>query len=227
MLKLIKEDMHNIFYKDPAARLWVEVLFCYPGLHAIVFHRLAHKLWKQKFYFTARFISHISRFLTGIEIHPGAVIGRRVFIDHGMGVVIGETAEVGNDVLIYKGVLLGSTTLAKKKRHPTIGNNVVLGSNAIVLGAIAIGNNAVVGAASVVTHDVPANATAVGVPARMSFEDGRDTVKKLEHSKLPDPIANAIKFVLEEQKKFEQTILEKYKQIEKKLNSATKNFEQK
>ncbi|MDR1926423.1 MAG: serine O-acetyltransferase [Endomicrobium sp.] len=205
MLKLIKEDMHNIFYKDPAARLWIEVLFCYPGLHAIVFHRLAHKLWKQKLYFTARFISHISRFLTGIEIHPGAVIGRRVFIDHGMGVVIGETAEIGNDVLIYKGVLLGGTTLVKKKRHPTIGNNVILGSNAIVLGAITIGNNAIVGAASVVTHDVPANATAVGVPARISFEDGRgDAVKKLKHSKLSDPIANAIKFVLEEQKKFDK-----------------------
>jgi serine O-acetyltransferase len=157
---------------------------------------------------TARFISHISRFLTGIEIHPGAVIGKRVFIDHGMGVVIGETAEVGDDVLIYKGVLLGGTSLERKKRHPTVGDNVVLGSNSIVLGAVVIGDNAIVGAASVVTHDVPANATAVGVPARISLGYSKCEIEHFEHSKLPDPIADAMKFVLDKQKEFENKILE-------------------
>jgi len=206
MFKILKEDVKNIFHKDPAARSWPEVLFCYPGLHAVIMHRFAHWIWKRKFYFIARFISHVSRFMTGIEIHPGATLGRRVFIDHGMSVVIGETAEVGDDVLIYKGVLLGGTALEKKKRHPTIGNNVVLGSNAIVLGAINIGHNARIGAASVVTHDVPSNATAVGVPARISLGYSDEEVDKLEHSKLPDPIADAMKFVLEEQQKLENKI---------------------
>ncbi len=206
MFKILKEDIKNIFHKDPAARSWLEVLFCYPGLHAIISHRFAHWMWKHKLYFLARLISHIARFLTGIEIHPGAVIGRRVFIDHGMGVVIGETSEVGDDVLIYKGVLLGGTSLEKKKRHPTVGNNVVLGSNAIVLGAIKIGDNARIGAASVVTHDVPSNATAVGVPARISLGYSAEEVEKLEHAKLPDPIADAMKFMLEEQKKLEKKI---------------------
>ena len=163
MFKIIKEDVDNIFHKDPAARSWPEVLLCYPGLHAMIFYRISHWLWTHKLYFTGRFISHLSRFLTGIEIHPGAKIGRRVFIDYGMGVVIGETAEVGDDVLIYKGVLLGGTSLEKKKRHPTVGNGVVLGTNAIVLGAITIGDHARIGAASVVTHNVPANATAMGI----------------------------------------------------------------
>ena len=206
MFKLIREDVRNIFKEDPAARSWLEVLFCYPGLHAIVFHRFAHWLWKHKLYFIARFVSHISRFLTGIEIHPGAKIGRRLFIDHGMGVVIGETAEIGDDVLIYKGVLLGGTSLKKEKRHPTIGDNVVLGSNAIVLGAIVIGENARVGAASVVTHDVPANATAVGVPARISMGYSDHEIEKLEHAKLPDPITEAMRFVLEEQIKSEKKL---------------------
>ena len=206
MFKILKEDVKNIFHKDPAARSWPEVLFCYPGLHAVIMHRFAHWVWKRDLYFIARFISHVSRFMTGIEIHPGATLGRRVFIDHGMGVVIGETAEVGDDVLIYKGVLLGGTALEKKKRHPTVGNNVVLGSNAIVLGAITIGDNARIGAASVVTHDVPSNATAVGVPARISLGYSAEDVDRLEHSKLPDPIADAMKFVLEEQQKLENKI---------------------
>lgn len=206
MFKIIKEDVDNIFHKDPAARSWPEVLLCYPGLHAMIFYRISHWLWTHKLYFTGRFISHLSRFLTGIEIHPGAKIGRRVFIDHGMGVVIGETAEVGDDVLIYKGVLLGGTSLEKKKRHPTVGNGVVLGTNAIVLGAITIGDHARIGAASVVTHNVPANATAMGVPARISIGYSAEEVEKLEHAKLPDPIADAMKFVLGEQKKLEAKI---------------------
>ncbi|AKL98390.1 serine O-acetyltransferase [Endomicrobium proavitum] len=214
MFGMLKEDVKNIFNEDPAARSWLEVLFCYPGLHAVIIHRFAHKIWKFKFYFLARFASHIGRFLTGIEIHPGAQIGRRLFIDHGMGVVIGETAEIGDDVLIYKGVLLGGTSLKKEKRHPTIGNNVVLGSNAIVLGAITVGDNARVGAASVVTHDVPANATAVGVPARISLGYSEQEVEKLEHAKLPDPITDVMRFVLEEQIK-----------SEKKLNQIIEDFQ--
>jgi serine O-acetyltransferase len=216
MFKILKEDIRNIFNEDPAARSWPEVLLCYPGLHAVVIHRIAHWLWGHKLFFLGRFTSHIGRFLTGIEIHPGATLGRRVFIDHGMGVVIGETAEIGDDVLIYKGVLLGGTSLERKKRHPTIGNNVVLGSNAIVLGAITVGDNARVGAASVVTHDVPANATAVGVPARISLGYSSDELTKLEHARLPDPITEAMKYVLDEQIKFE-----------KKLNAVLEDFRKK
>ncbi|MDR3049671.1 MAG: serine O-acetyltransferase [Elusimicrobiota bacterium] len=216
MFAYLREDISAIFKKDPAARSYLEILLCYPGLHAIIFHRFSHYLWNLKFYFIARFISHISRFLTGVEIHPGAKLGRRVFIDHGMGIVIGETAEIGDDVLIYKGVLLGGTSVEKVKRHPTIGNNVILGSNAVVLGAIKIGNNVRVGAASVVTQDVPNNATAVGVPARISIGYNTSEIEKLEHSKLPDPIANAMKYVLDEQKK-----------LEDKLNAVLKHKEEK
>jgi len=218
MFRTIREDIKNIFKADPAARSWLEVFFCYPGLHAVVLHRFAHRLWKWKLYFIARFTSHISRFLTGIEIHPGAKIGRRLFIDHGMGVVIGETSIIGDDVLIYKGVLLGGTSLKKEKRHPTIGNNVVLGSNSIILGAITIGDNARVGAASVVTHDVPANATAVGVPARISLGLSENEIERLEHAKLPDPITDAMRFVLEEQIKSEKKLQKIIDDFQKQLN---------
>ncbi len=234
-LSILKEDVLTIFDKDPAARSWPEVLFCYPGLHAIWMHRVAHYLWKRDLFFWARFLSHINRFITGIEIHPGAAIGRRFFIDHGMGVVIGETAEIGDDVLIYKGVVLGGTSLEKKKRHPTLGNNVVVGSNAIVLGAITLGDNARVGAASVVVHDVPANATAVGVPARVGLGFSAEEIQKLEHGKLPDPIADAIRFVLKEYDKMEErvkkleskeglaSVIDKY--IEEKKEEIRKEFE--
>jgi serine O-acetyltransferase len=215
MFKILREDIKNIFNEDPAARSWLEVFFCYPGLHAVVVHRFSHWMWKHKLHFLARFCSHVARFFTGIEIHPGAKLGRRIFIDHGMGVVIGETAEVGDDVLIYKGVLLGGTSLERKKRHPTIGNNVVLGSNAIILGAITVGDNARVGAASVVTHDVPANATAVGVPARISLGYSAEEVEKLEHNKLPDPIAEAMKFVLDEQLKYEKKLNAALEEVKK------------
>ena len=204
--QLLKEDVKTVFQKDPAARSWIEVLLCYPGLHAIWSHRFAHYLWKHKFYFIARFLSHITRFFTGIEIHPGAKIGRRSFIDHGMGIVIGETTEIGDDVLLYKGVVLGGTSLEKTKRHPTLGNNIIVGSNAIVMGAISIGDNARIGAASVVTHSVPANATAVGIPARVSMGHTQEEINKLEHAKLPDPVADAMKYVLSEQRKLEERI---------------------
>ncbi|MCK9582491.1 MAG: serine O-acetyltransferase [Endomicrobiales bacterium] len=201
------EDIKNVFYRDPAARSWVEVLFCYPGLHALWFYRFANFFWKVKFYFVARFISNIARTLTGIEIHPGAKIGKRFFIDHGMGVVIGETTVVGDDVLIYQGVVLGGTSLEKKKRHPTVGNNVVIGAGAIVLGAITLGDHSRVGAGSVVFHDVPPHSTAVGVPARIGLGFSDKELAELEHSKLPDPIADAIQFVLKEQDKLENRIV--------------------
>jgi len=206
MFNTIREDISTIFHRDPAAKSWLEVVTCYPGLHALWFHRLAHSLFKARFYLVARLVSHFARFLTGIEIHPGATIGRRFFIDHGMGVVIGETAEIGDDILIYKGVVLGGTSLEKKKRHPTVGNNVVIGSNAIVMGAINIGFNSRIGAGSVVIHDVPANATAVGVPARVGLGFSASEIEQLEHGKLPDPIADAIRFVIKEQEKLEERL---------------------
>ena len=195
--QLLKEDIKTVFQKDPAARSWIEVLLCYPGLHAIWSHRFAHYLWKHKFYFIARFLSHITRFFTGIEIHPGAKIGRRFFIDHGMGIVIGETTEIGDDVLLYKGVVLGGTSLEKTKRHPTLGNNIIVGSNAIVMGAITIGDNARIGAASVVTHSVPANATAVGIPARVVRGKTVEKVQTLDQIHIPDPVAQEINLLKE------------------------------
>ncbi|PIU55744.1 MAG: serine O-acetyltransferase [Chloroflexi bacterium CG07_land_8_20_14_0_80_51_10] len=198
MFATLKEDIQTVFAKDPAARRMLEVIFCYPGLHALWFHRLAHFLWWHKLRFMARFVSHISRFLTTIEIHPGAKIGRRFFIDHGAGVVIGETAEIGDDVLMYQGVVLGGTTLEKKKRHPTVGNNVVIGAAAILLGPVTVGGGAQIGANSVVVKSVPPGAIVVGVPGRV-VEDRQKPVMDLEHGKLPDPFSEAIRLILEEQ----------------------------
>jgi len=205
LFETLKEDIQTVFAKDPAARSLLEVIFCYPGLHALWFHRLAHFLWRHRLKFLARFLSHVSRFLTGIEIHPGAKIGRRFFIDHGAGVVIGETAEVGDDVLMYQGVVLGGTTLEKKKRHPTIGNNVVIGTGAVALGAITIGDGARIGSGSVVIKPVPPGATVVGIPGRI-VEDRHKPLIDLEHGKLPDPIAEAIRLVLKEQDKLEERL---------------------
>jgi serine O-acetyltransferase len=187
----IREDIKAVFEKDPAARSTMEVLCCYPGLHAVWAHRIAHFLWECHFFFPARLMSHISRALTGIEIHPGAKLGKRVFIDHGSGVVIGETAEVGDDVLIYMGVVLGGTALHKTKRHPTVENNVVLGSGAILLGPITVGKGAKVGAGSVVIRSVPPGATAVGVPAKIA-EPTSSSGGKLDHNELPDPVLLAM-----------------------------------
>ena len=205
MLKTLREDIQTVFAKDPAARGKLEVVFLYPGLHALWFHRLAHPLWRHKLRFPARLLSHLSRFLTGIEIHPGARIGRRFFIDHGTGVVIGETAEIGDDVLLYQGVVLGGTTLKKGKRHPTIGNNVVMGTGSVALGSIAIGDGVRVGAGSVVVKSVPPGATVVGIPGRI-VGDHREALTDLEHGNLPDPVAETIRFVLKEQDKLEQRL---------------------
>ena len=201
----MREDIQTVFARDPAARSLLEVLFCYPGLHALWMHRIAHWLWKHKLRFLGRLISHISRFLTGIEIHPGAVIGRRFFIDHGAGVVIGETAEVGDDVTLYQGVVLGGTTLERNKRHPTIGNRVIIGAAAVVLGPIEVGDGAMIGANSVVIKPVPPGATVVGIPGRV-VGDRRKPVIDLEHGKLPDPVAEALERLRREQLKLEERL---------------------
>jgi len=205
MFKTLREDIQTVFNKDPAARSVPEVIFYYPGLHALWFHRPAHFLWRHKLRFPARFISHISRFLTGVEIHPGAKIGRRFFIDHGAGVVIGETSEIGNNVLMYQGVVLGGTTLKKGKRHPTIGDDVVMGTGAVALGAITIGDGAKIGSGSVIVKSVPAGATVVGIPGRI-VEDRHESLLNLEHGKLPDPVAEAIGLVLKEQEELEERL---------------------
>jgi len=211
MFKIMREDIQTVFAKDPAARSTLEVLLCYPGLHALWLHRLAHFLWQRRLRLPARFISHLSRFFTGIEIHPGATIGRRFFIDHGAGVVIGETSEIGDDVLIYQGVVLGGTTTKKKKRHPTVGNNVVIGAGAIALGPITIGDGGRIGSGSVVIKPIPPGVTVVGVPGR-SVEDRHKPILELDHGKLPDPIAEAIRLVLQEQDKLEERLIKLEKQ---------------
>ena len=207
MFERLKEDIQTIRERDPAAKNYVEILLCYPGLHAIWFHRIAHFLYKKKWHTTGRLISHLSRGLTGIEIHPGATIGRRLFIDHGMGVVIGETTEIGDDCLIYKGVVFGGTTLEKKKRHPTLGNRVIVGSNSTILGAITIGDGAKIGSGSVVVKAVPPGATVVGVPGRIVESL---TPEKLdldfEHGNLPDPLSDIMKMLLQLHSKLEERV---------------------
>jgi serine O-acetyltransferase len=192
LFRQLREDVQAVFERDPAAKSLIEVLLCYPGLHALVLHRLAHALYRRRFYVPARLVSHVSRFLTGIEIHPGARLGRRVFIDHGSGVVIGETAVVGDDVTIYQGVTLGGTGQAKGKRHPTIEDRCVIGVGAKVLGAITVGRGSRVGAGAVTLKDVPPGCTVVGVPGRIVVRDG-ERVDPLEHGKLPDPVADALR----------------------------------
>ncbi len=186
-------DLRAPLERDPAARGWVDVVFSYPGFHALTFHRVNHRLWRWGLVHLSRWLSHVARFLTGIEIHPGATIGQGVFIDHGMGVVIGETAEVGDGTLIYQGVTLGGTSLAHIKRHPTLGKNVTVGASAVIIGAIVIGDNARVGSGSVVVRDVPANATVVGIPAHVVAQDGKPVriVPDRPQVEMPDPNADA------------------------------------
>jgi serine O-acetyltransferase len=207
MWERLKEDIQTIQGRDPAAKNYVEILLCYPGLHAIWLHRISHFLYQRKLYTLARLISHYNRQLTGIEIHPGATIGRRLFIDHGMGVVIGETSEIGDDCLIYKGVVLGGTTLEKKKRHPTLGNRVIIGSNSTVLGAITIGDGARIGSGSVVIKPVPPGATVVGVPGRIveSLTPEKEELD-FEHGNLPDPLSDIMKMLLQLHSKLEDRV---------------------
>lgn len=185
MFKTIREQIDTIFREDPAAKSALEIFLCYPGFHAILFHRLSHRLYKAGIPLLPRVISQWARFLTGIEIHPGATIGRRFFIDHGMGVVIGETTEIGDDVLLYQNVTLGGTGNEQGKRHPTLGNNVVVGTGAKVLGGITIGNGVKIGAGSVVVHPVPDHSTVVGIPGRVVRFRAPEGV--LDHGMLPDP----------------------------------------
>ncbi|AWO74299.1 serine O-acetyltransferase [Geobacillus sp. G4] len=215
MFKTLKEDIEVIFEQDPAARSYLEVILTYSGLHAIWAHRIAHALYKRKFYFLARLISQISRFFTGIEIHPGAKIGRRFFIDHGMGVVIGETCEIGDNVTVYQGVTLGGTGKEKGKRHPTIKDNCLIAAGAKVLGSITIGENSKIGAGSVVLKDVPPNSTVVGIPGRVVVRDGVKVKKDLNHTDLPDPIADRFRELEEEIARLKSE-LEALKQQERK-----------
>jgi serine O-acetyltransferase len=197
MFDIVREDIRVVFDRDPAARNVWEIVLTYPGFHALFFYRVAHSAWTNGFKGLARFVSNLGRFFTGIEIHPGARIGRRFFIDHGMGVVIGETAEIGNDVTIYQGVTLGGTSLRKEKRHPTVEDWVVIGAGATVLGPVIIGHNSRIGSGSVVVTAVPPHSTVVGIPGRVvegeaARRDARAHIIDLDHAHLPDPIAKAI-----------------------------------
>ena len=208
MFTRIREDIACVFERDPAARSTWEVITCYPGFHALLIHRLAHRLWRMQLRWLARFVSHVSRFLTGIEIHPGAKVGRRVFIDHGMGVVIGETAELGDDCTLYHGVTLGGTSWNKGKRHPTLRQGVVIGAGAKVLGPVVVGEGAKIGSNAVVVKDVPAGATAVGIPARVILDE-QDKTREEKAAKLgfsayavsakaeDDPLAKAVQGLLD------------------------------
>jgi serine O-acetyltransferase len=208
MFTRIREDIACVFERDPAARSTWEVITCYPGFHALLIHRIAHSLWRIKLRWLARFVSHVSRFLTGIEIHPGAKVGRRVFIDHGMGVVIGETAELGDDCTLYHGVTLGGTSWNKGKRHPTLRQGVVIGAGAKVLGPVVVGEGAKIGSNAVVVKDVPAGATALGIPARVILDE-QDKTREEKAAKLgfsayavtakaeDDPLAKAVQGLLD------------------------------
>jgi len=192
MFKRMREDIQCVFDRDPAARHALEVILTYSGVHAIWLYRIAHRLWKWRLTTLARMVSQIGRWLTGIEIHPGAQIGRRLFIDHGMGVVIGETAVVGDDCTLYQGVTLGGTGKENGKRHPTLGNNVLVATGAKVLGSFTIGDNSKIGAGSVVLSEVPPNSTVVGIPGRIKIQDGR-RIDDLDHCNLPDPVMELVK----------------------------------
>jgi len=199
MLDAIRRDIRAVLERDPAARSALEVLLCYPGVHALCFHRLAHAIWRRGWTTSARLLSHVARFLTGIEIHPAATLGPGLFIDHGMGVVIGETAEVGENVTLLQGVTLGGTSLRRGKRHPTLGDNVVVGAGAKIIGAFKIGDGSRIGAGSVVVREVPTNSVVVGVPGRVTYRDGQRVAGEidLDQTDLPDPLSKAIEQLVE------------------------------
>lgn len=226
--KRAKEDITCVFERDPAARNWWEVVTAYPGVHAIWFHRMSHCLWRNRFYWLARFLSHIARWLTGIEIHPGANIGRRFFIDHGMGVVIGETAVIGDDCTLYHGVTLGGTSWKKGKRHPTLGNSVVVGAGAKILGPIKVGSHARIGSNSVVLKDVPDRATVVGIPGHVVSADRKASAAQREAiasrigfdaygmaPEMPDPVAYAINHMLDHIQALDKQVEELRQAMEK------------
>jgi len=212
ILQTLKEDIGIIYKKDPAATNLLEVIFCYPGFHALLIHRISHKLWVWKIPVIPRLLSTFARFLTGIDIHPGATIGRRFFIDHGMGVVIGETTEIGDDVLLYQGVTLGGTSSKQEKRHPTLGRGVVVGAGAKVLGNITLGNYAKVGAGSVVVNDVPDHATVVGIPGKIVVQKIFNDDGILMHNRIPDPIACELNRLKYEVKDLQDAVFSKDKE---------------
>jgi serine O-acetyltransferase len=206
MFRRFKEDVGMVFDRDPAARGVGEIIFCYPGLHAIWLYRIAHGLWNKRFRFLARLLSYVNRLVTGVEIHPGAQIGRRFFIDHGAGVVIGETSDIGDDVTIYQGVVLGGVSLKKGKRHPTIGSKVVIGAGGIILGPVHIGEGCQIGAGSVVVTDIPPYTTAIGIPAKPA---GKHLLKQpvdLNHHLIPDPIKQTLDLLTRRIKRLEEKI---------------------
>ena len=217
MLDAIRRDIRAVLERDPAARSSLEVVLCYPGVHALFFHRLAHPIWQRGWTTSARLLSHLGRFLTGIEIHPAAQLGPGLFIDHGMGVVIGETAEVGENVTLLQGVTLGGTSLKREKRHPTLGNNVVVGAGAKIIGAFTIGAGSRIGAGSVVVREVPTNSVVVGVPGRVTYRDGQRVAGDidLDQTDLPDPVSKAI-----------EQLVDRIRALEGELETVRKRLEE-
>ncbi|HXG05026.1 MAG TPA: serine O-acetyltransferase [Candidatus Binatia bacterium] len=216
MFDALRRDIRAALERDPAARSTLEVLLCYPGVHVLVFYRIAHRLWNRGWTTTARFLMHLARFLTGIEIHPAARLGPGLFIDHGMGVVIGETAEVGANVTLLQGVTLGGTSLKREKRHPTLGDNVVVGAGAKIIGAFKIGDGSRIGAGSVVVREVPPNSVVVGVPGRVTYRDGRRVSGiDLDQTDLPDPMAKAMEQLMERLRTLEAEVEHLRKALEK------------
>ena len=213
----LRRDIRAVRERDPAARSTLEVLLCYPGVHALAFHRFGHAMWRRGWKIPARFLSHVSRFFTGIEIHPAAKLGPGLFIDHGMGVVIGETAEVGENVTLLQGVTLGGTSLKREKRHPTLGNNVVVGAGAKIIGGFKIGDGSRIGAGSVVVREVPTNSVVVGVPGRVTYRDGQRVAGDidLDQTDLPDPVSKAI-----------EQLLERIRALEAELETVRKKIEE-
>jgi len=213
----LRRDIQAVRERDPAARSTLEVLLCYPGVHALVFHRLAHAMWRRGWTILARFLSQVSRFFTGIEIHPAAKLGSGLFIDHGMGVVIGETAEVGENVTLLQGVTLGGTSLKREKRHPTLGDNVVVGAGAKIIGGFKIGDGSRIGAGSVVVREVPTNSVVVGVPGRVTYRDGQRVAGgiDLDQTDLPDPVSKAI-----------EQLVERIRALEAELETVRKKIEE-
>ena len=218
MFATLKRDIQAVKERDPACRGALEVIICYPGFHILFYHRLAHWLWRHNVRLLARMVSQTGRFYTGIEIHPGATIGRGFFIDHGMGVVIGETAEIGENVTLYHGVTLGGTSWRKEKRHPTIGDNVVIGAGAKVLGPFKVGDNSRIGAGSVVVNEVPPNSVVVGVPGRVTHRDGRQVGREidLEQHELPDPVTKAFECILDRIRNLEHEVGDVKEQVAEK-----------
>jgi serine O-acetyltransferase len=218
----IRRDVRVVLERDPAARSALEVLLCGPGVHALAMHRLGHRLWNSGWPTLARFVSHVSRFLTGIEIHPAAKIGPGLFIDHGMGIVIGETAEIGENVSLLQGVTLGGTSTKREKRHPTLGNNVTVGAGAKIIGAFTIGDGSRIGAGSVVVREVPPNCVVVGVPGRITYRDGQRVADgiDLNQTDLPDPIAKTLEQMFERIRTLETELEALRKTLDRDLKEA-------